>query len=302
MENNQIKRQANQEKHAKRSIFIPKVLQWIIRSTFLNIKNELLKEDKEGVSRINFAKAEGLIESFLKRHTQNTETGQNPTMALCPEVSNFPYWNKGDSHFFDQLKDSLNDSFEFILAEYESNSQSEPLEKLSNTYKGEVNDNRWRRYVLSPNMSFGKFNDNARKKFPKTIALLATHGKRLASAAFYAMEPGVVLPLHTDSTNFFIVSHTGIRVPSNCAFEVNNEVCELHTGETHIFDQSFTHSAWNKGDQLRVTLVLFFVHPDITDEELDMFLSFRDKVKLRAMFFSPLILMEMLFSKLFQNK
>jgi len=82
---------------------------------------------------------------------------------------------------------------------------------------------------------------------------------------------------------------------------VNGETRELHTSNTHIFDQSFTHSAWNKGEDVRVTLVLFFVHPDITDDELDMLLALRDKAKLKVLLLSPLILMEMIWHRLFKK-
>jgi len=113
---------ATNEVHDRRDIFIPKLLQWILRTSLSNLKNKYLKKNADVEYDINFAKVEGLINSFISRNTHNIETGQNPNLALYPEVSNKPYWNKGDSIIFDRLMNCLTENFDLIHSEYIANS------------------------------------------------------------------------------------------------------------------------------------------------------------------------------------
>jgi aspartate beta-hydroxylase len=52
-------------------------------------------------------------------------------------------------------------------------------------------------------------------------------------------------------------------------------------GECLIFDDSFEHEAWHKGDGTRIVLVFDVWHPDLTDKEVQ-FLSFLQRARMRA--------------------
>lgn len=277
---------------------VPRLVTWQAKSLLEKLKQAHLCTDQASRPSLDFEKAEGLVHSLVTRQTYNPQTDQNPSFALCPKVRNLPFWLEGDSAFFDQVKQDLEQNYGQIRREYQSASEAGPLETLSNAYKGMRDKDDWMRYVLAPNMSFGQLNPDALKQFPETCHLLQQYGKRLASAAFYAMSPGVTLPPHTDSTNFFIVSHMGLQLDGGCGFQVENQINELHEKDVYFFDQSFVHSAWNKSEVTRVNLVLFFVHPDITDDELDLVIRYKDQLKKRIMFWSPVILLEMLAQKL----
>ena len=48
-----------------------------------------------------------------------------------------------------------------------------------------------------------------------------------------------------------------------------------------LFDDSFEHEAWHKGERTRVVLVFDVWHPDLSDKEVQ-FLSFLQRSRMRA--------------------
>ena len=52
-------------------------------------------------------------------------------------------------------------------------------------------------------------------------------------------------------------------------------------GKCMVFDDSFEHEAWHKGETTRVVLVFDVWHPDLTDKEVQ-FLSFLQRARMRA--------------------
>ena len=48
-----------------------------------------------------------------------------------------------------------------------------------------------------------------------------------------------------------------------------------------VFDDSFEHEAWHRGDETRIVLVFDVWHPDLTDKEVQ-FLSFLQRSRMRA--------------------
>ena len=48
-----------------------------------------------------------------------------------------------------------------------------------------------------------------------------------------------------------------------------------------LFDDSFEHEAWHRGEKTRIVLVFDVWHPDLTDREVQ-FLSFLQKSRMRA--------------------
>lgn len=39
-------------------------------------------------------------------------------------------------------------------------------------------------------------------------------------------------------------------------------------GKAYVFDDSFEHEAWHKGDETRIILIADFWHPDLSDSEV----------------------------------
>jgi len=62
---------------------------------------------------------------------------------------------------------------------------------------------------------------------------------------------------------------------------VADQILRGREGECMVFDDSFEHEAWHKGDVTRIVLVFDVWHPDLTDKEVQ-FLSFLQRARMRA--------------------
>ena len=59
-------------------------------------------------------------------------------------------------------------------------------------------------------------------------------------------------------------------MPEGCGFRVGGETREWRTGEAFVFDDTIEHEAWNRGDSLRVVLILDVWNPHLNAGERDM--------------------------------
>jgi aspartyl/asparaginyl beta-hydroxylase (cupin superfamily) len=90
---------------------------------------------------------------------------------------------------------------------------------------------------------------------------------RLVNLAFLSLAPGEGIPRHADGFPIFASWHMGISVPPACTLKVGQETRMHQAGKALMFDDSFFHSAWNRGDRVRLVLSGWVIHPDFTDGE-----------------------------------
>jgi hypothetical protein len=274
-----------------KSLLFPSSLKWLARRTLLQ-----LKENNNNAS-VDFGKAEGLLESLLTRQTENPVTQQRPTHALCPGLTARPVWESKDHPLLLLFEKKLAGNVDIFKQEYVQANQQGHYARTINTGKGYLPENSWQNIRLG---NFGNYPKNIRALFPQTISLLESFGKRIFSAEFIIMEVDTSLPPHTDATNAYLVCHLGLDVPENCGVQVKDCLIDFHQGDLIFFDQSFVHSAWNKGERSRVNLLLTFFHPDISDQEVELLYNYIQVLQKKALVFSPVILTEYLFLKLFK--
>lgn len=286
-----------------KNILIPSSLKYLARRCFKQFsKQHLALTINSSEGAVNFEKAESLLESWLTRETRNLETGQQPTHALCRFLSPKPFWEATDSTLLANIENLLTQNTQIIAQEFmdvveanDNGSKKNSLIKNINTGEGFLEKDTWRNVQLG---SLGAYSVQMKKLFPKTIALLEPLGKRIFSAEFIVMEADTTLPPHTDATNAYLVAHLGLIVPDNCGLQVKDKVRDFRQGDMIFFDQSFVHSAWNKGESRRVNLLLTVFHPEISDREAELLVEFVNVMQKRALLFSPIIIIEYLFLKL----
>lgn len=111
--------------------------------------------------------------------------------------------------------------------------------------------------------------DDLRRRFPATMAALdaASATGRLLNACFLTMAPGHEILPHSDGNAAYASWHLGLVVPPGCGVRAGGEAREHAAGRWLAFDDSFTHSAWNRSDGLRVVLTGWAIHPDLRDDE-----------------------------------
>jgi len=104
---------------------------------------------------------------------------------------------------------------------------------------------------------------------PNTTALLKTipHYPSFRDAMFSILDGGGVIQPHRDVSNVFLTMHMPLIAPGNGFIEVGGLRREWRRGEALIFDSSYHHQAQNNSDEVRVVLLVDFLHPDLTPEE-----------------------------------
>lgn len=107
------------------------------------------------------------------------------------------------------------------------------------------------------------------RKCPKTAELLTLLPRypHFRDAMFSLLAPGRIIPPHQDFTNLYLTCHLGIQVPPGCGIEVAGRKREWREGKCLIFDSSYVHSAWNRGNDTRLVLLIDFLHPELNEAE-----------------------------------
>lgn len=110
--------------------------------------------------------------------------------------------------------------------------------------------------------------------FPKTlqalenVPLVKRDGVPLETF-FSRLIPGTKIPPHFGLTNTRLTMHYPVRIPSDCAIRVGEEMCSWQEGKLIGFDDSYEHEAWNKSQDDRVVMIFETHHPDLSLAEID---------------------------------
>jgi len=123
--------------------------------------------------------------------------------------------------------------------------------------------------------SAGVKNDVMCRKLPKLCALLEKHVPEVTKnvqghALLSRMNPGTIIKKHHGLSNCQLTMHLGLIIPKGAGIEVNGKKRKWEKGKVLVFDDSFYHSVWHKGQEAegpRVVLLLRGYHPEWTLEE-----------------------------------
>jgi len=64
-----------------------------------------------------------------------------------------------------------------------------------------------------------------------------------------------------------LTCHLGLIIPSGCEIRVDNEIRTWQESKCLIFDDSYMHEVWHRGNEIRTVLLWDIWHPDLTDIE-----------------------------------
>jgi aspartate beta-hydroxylase len=126
-----------------------------------------------------------------------------------------------------------------------------------------------------------KFDENC-IKVPRTVEIIQNLIPRQYNHAFFsALTPDSHVTGHNGPTNKKLRIHLPLVGVEGSCIRVGDETRNNKLGECLIFDDSFNHEAWHKGDQTRLVLIFDIWHPDLSDEEVKFF-SLLQKAKLKG--------------------
>ncbi|RAJ74060.1 beta-hydroxylase [Chitinophaga dinghuensis] len=112
-------------------------------------------------------------------------------------------------------------------------------------------------------------NEVVKKHCAGLYSLLTRYDEYIYSVAYSSLKPGTIIYPHFDRMRPHNVlrSHLGLHIPDGeCGIKINNIERGWKKGELMIFDDSYTHEAWNKTDETRIVL-LIDLHRDMIMQE-----------------------------------
>jgi hypothetical protein len=92
------------------------------------------------------------------------------------------------------------------------------------------------------------------------------------------------LKAHCSVDNLRVRCHLGLQIPAGCEMRVGTEIRSWQEGKSLLFEDSFEHEVWNRGETRRAILILDFWHPDLTDAEIRALTAGFRKSEVRRIF------------------
>lgn len=117
-------------------------------------------------------------------------------------------------------------------------------------------------WYLTPVRYFGIDNPDAAADAPLLAELLAGD-HRVMTALYLRLAPGAVIAPHRGRPVGAGRFHLGLRVPPDCALDIEGTERTWVEGGWLAFDDAREHAAWNRSDRDRIVLQLDLEHPDI---------------------------------------
>lgn len=132
-----------------------------------------------------------------------------------------------------------------------------------------LNDPSWGAYYLWEN---GRKIEQHAQKCPATMAALALTPMpeieaRSPVALFSLLKPDTHIRPHYGLLNTRLICHIPLITNDMCSLRVGAETRQWEDGKALIFDDSFEHEAWNKGDQTRIILLFEIWRPELSADE-----------------------------------
>ena len=84
---------------------------------------------------------------------------------------------------------------------------------------------------------------------------------------FSIVGPGAHIKPHSDMGNFTLNLHFAIDIPEQCGIRVGTETRTWTEGKCLLFDDSFEHEVWNRGNGRRICLLMDVWNPALSMAE-----------------------------------
>ena len=130
-----------------------------------------------------------------------------------------------------------------------------------------VRSGDWKEFVLlgnsdkvGQNLSMVPVTASILTRAPDVLQM-ATHG--VGESLFSVISPGTHLRPHCGSTNGRLTAHFGLVVPEGCSIRCGDEIRTWEEGKVIVFDDSYEHEVWHRGEGARIVLLINFWHPDV---------------------------------------
>lgn len=185
---------------------------------------------------------------WLRRRIENRIHAREPRPIF--DAAEFPWAQELESRHPYIRKEA-----ELIMEEWERITN---YNSILPTQRSLYQDEHWKAFFL---VIGGKKVPHHKMLCPETSAALK-HIPGLVNAFFSIFRPGTVIPAHRGPYAGILRYHLGVVIPEgDLGIRVDGKEHRWQEGKSFLFDDSFTHEAWNKSDKTRVVLFADFVRP-----------------------------------------
>ena len=170
------------------------------------------------------------------------------------------FHDKNDHPFVRDFEDNCPVILEELQYVMKSGVKIPAFQEVSPMQKGITNDDKWKTFVFKGyNADFVQNHSLC----PETSTLLDKY-PNITSAMFSILEPGKTIPPHTGPFNGVLRFHLPLIVPDDetlSGITIKEDTHHWEQGVGVVFDDSFSHHAWNNSNQVRVVLFIDFIRP-----------------------------------------
>ena len=200
-----------------------------------------------------------------------------PSLFVYPGLTAKPWHERSDPHcasWVSALESAVPSITEEYLALRESGAPSDYQPESSDHDDGLHKGGEWHWATL---IDRGRKMEDMWARCPRTAAALSAvpglcvGDMPFAFAFFSTLRAGCSIAAHTSPCNLRVRVHLPLLVPARaeaCGIEVAGETRQWERGKALIFDDAFTHRAWNDSSEDRVVLLLDLWHWELTDAEI----------------------------------
>jgi aspartate beta-hydroxylase len=201
---------------------------------------------------------------------------QRPTFMLIPGLEPRPWFEREEFGFLADIEQHtavILDELRAVLADASALSPyvDMPDAAPATAVWRDLNRSaRWSSYHL---FRHGERVDAHCQRCPRTLAALeSTPLMRIPEhspeAVFSLLQAGTHIPPHTGVMNGRLTVHLPLIVPADCgALKAGDEARTWTAGRCLIFDDSFTHEAWNHCGEDRAVLIFDIWDPRLSEAE-----------------------------------
>ena len=129
------------------------------------------------------------------------------------------------------------------------------IDELSEDQKHLNRDKKWKALFL---FVYGETNPNVLSHFPEISKLIRKWKSEITLVFFSSMEPGKHIPPHEGNNHGVLRIQFGIDIPEpeKTGLKVSDKIIKLRNQETFVFDDTFTHEAWNYSNFQKTVLII----------------------------------------------
>ncbi len=202
--------------------------------------------------------------------------GQRPELLRFPGLSARPWYERGEFPWIEPLERRWRETraeLDLLLAQ--PGSFAPFIDGDGADYREEKFGLRDRRDAWTV---FDLLSPDGGRRCPRTAAMVEQLIGEVFLAQFSRLHPGTHLPAHCGLVNYQLTLHLGVLIPPGCTIRLGSGTPTWTEGRCLVFDDSFEHEVWHRGEGDRVVLLVRFPHPDLTDVEIDALADIEDEV------------------------